>query len=274
MATKDYLPSKDKQDVGFDDNLNEEEDLKKGKVNSNTTNSSTLSLHIAAYENSTESSSYWFDATKEKSLNDIIKRKNAKPIIIDSNCVIQNAFEFPRQQEEDQILHPELMAFKASQTLLNPNQSPGSNDFEENNLSSDSDQICLFRKADGSFYRVDFSELRLPDDEFWEMAAGEEFDVPDVGMCTYVLSGNNDFLDERIRNESEETEEISPPAIKASRKRKAVDAESSTNSTHPTPVPLERVCELLIDNVSALSKSVHNLTQKVKKNELDLKKAQ
>uniref|UniRef100_A0AC34FDA2 Uncharacterized protein n=1 Tax=Panagrolaimus sp. ES5 TaxID=591445 RepID=A0AC34FDA2_9BILA len=94
--------------------------LKKSK----SANNSTLSLHIAAYENSTEADS---DGRKKESSNS----KNEKTTVIKkwNNTSkkghfkgLQNPFEFPRQQEEDQNKYPEVMQFKASQRLRCPNK--------------------------------------------------------------------------------------------------------------------------------------------------------
>uniref|UniRef100_A0AC34G357 Uncharacterized protein n=1 Tax=Panagrolaimus sp. ES5 TaxID=591445 RepID=A0AC34G357_9BILA len=86
------------------------------------TNNSTLSLHIAAYENLIENTS---DSIKEESLKmkqgkigSIKKWKTAKAVFDGSNFT--NPFEFPRQQENENM-EPEMMQFKASQQLLNPN---------------------------------------------------------------------------------------------------------------------------------------------------------
>uniref|UniRef100_A0AC35GYA6 Uncharacterized protein n=1 Tax=Panagrolaimus sp. PS1159 TaxID=55785 RepID=A0AC35GYA6_9BILA len=95
-------------------------ELKKEKF-STAKNNSTLSLHIAAYENSIEADSLFNNGTK-KSLkqSDFIKKgENLKQFFAAS---IQNPFEFPRQQENDKS--KETAHFKASQRLTNPNSTP------------------------------------------------------------------------------------------------------------------------------------------------------
>uniref|UniRef100_A0AC35FAU2 Uncharacterized protein n=1 Tax=Panagrolaimus sp. PS1159 TaxID=55785 RepID=A0AC35FAU2_9BILA len=92
-----------------------------GKIScSSSTSNSTLSLHIESYENSTVSG--LFDETK-KSLkqNDLI-RGNAKQLFTDFESVIQNPFEFPRQQKNVEAKTSEVAQYTASQRLLNPNQ--------------------------------------------------------------------------------------------------------------------------------------------------------
>uniref|UniRef100_A0A914RBP7 Uncharacterized protein n=1 Tax=Panagrolaimus davidi TaxID=227884 RepID=A0A914RBP7_9BILA len=79
---------------------------------SNTGNSSTLSLHIADYVNSVKAV-----ASKEIGDENVgLKRKSF------FNSVNQNPFEFPRQQSGDKPTEPELIRFRASQRLLNPNR--------------------------------------------------------------------------------------------------------------------------------------------------------
>uniref|UniRef100_A0AC34GS99 PDZ domain-containing protein n=1 Tax=Panagrolaimus sp. ES5 TaxID=591445 RepID=A0AC34GS99_9BILA len=76
-------------------------------------NNSTLSLHIAAYENSSDS-----DGKKEEERGSKIK-KQLKEVF---PGFIQYRYDIPRQQE-NQKNESEMMQFKASQKLLDPNQA-------------------------------------------------------------------------------------------------------------------------------------------------------
>uniref|UniRef100_A0A914P999 Uncharacterized protein n=1 Tax=Panagrolaimus davidi TaxID=227884 RepID=A0A914P999_9BILA len=79
---------------------------------------STLSLHTEPYENSIQSKT-----EKPLKQNGLIKKQEKrKQIFADSITVIQNLFEFPRQQNYE-ASDPEIAQFRASQRLRNPNQS-------------------------------------------------------------------------------------------------------------------------------------------------------
>uniref|UniRef100_A0AC35FCB2 Uncharacterized protein n=1 Tax=Panagrolaimus sp. PS1159 TaxID=55785 RepID=A0AC35FCB2_9BILA len=81
--------------------------------------SSTLSYHISAYENSIEAST----ATNESNSNTKAAKldtKNDKPLFAPSI----SKFEIPRQQDDnDPSKKQEIMQFKSSQKLLNPNNN-------------------------------------------------------------------------------------------------------------------------------------------------------
>uniref|UniRef100_A0AC34FL98 Uncharacterized protein n=1 Tax=Panagrolaimus sp. ES5 TaxID=591445 RepID=A0AC34FL98_9BILA len=89
----------------------------------NSVNSSTLSLHITAYENSNEADTADTECRGNKTLAK--KLENIKQGFVGTSSFTQNPFEFPRQQE-DQKNHPELMQFKASQRLLIPKEENSS----------------------------------------------------------------------------------------------------------------------------------------------------
>uniref|UniRef100_A0AC35FKD4 Uncharacterized protein n=1 Tax=Panagrolaimus sp. PS1159 TaxID=55785 RepID=A0AC35FKD4_9BILA len=81
-------------------------------------NKSTLSLHISAYENSIKVAA--FDLFSGGNTEGSIK--NGKHIFAaPSTLVIQNPFEFPRQQN-DKVSEPEVSQFEYSQRLFNPNK--------------------------------------------------------------------------------------------------------------------------------------------------------
>uniref|UniRef100_A0AC35F469 Uncharacterized protein n=1 Tax=Panagrolaimus sp. PS1159 TaxID=55785 RepID=A0AC35F469_9BILA len=109
---------------------NEFEKIKKQwkKNGSNTSINSTLSFHISAYENTFESVVSNFIGDKSvKSL-----RKDKQIFADVSTFLIQNPFEYPRQQQNDEMLEPEVSHFKASQHLINPNEASNKIDKQGN----------------------------------------------------------------------------------------------------------------------------------------------
>uniref|UniRef100_A0AC34FME2 Myb-like domain-containing protein n=1 Tax=Panagrolaimus sp. ES5 TaxID=591445 RepID=A0AC34FME2_9BILA len=94
-------------------NINYDSEQKNGLKDAKSANNSTLSLHIAAYENLIEGD---LDAGEKEE-----GPLPAKQFFTDSTF-IQNPFEFPRQQENEDIRTPEVAQFKASQKLLDPNK--------------------------------------------------------------------------------------------------------------------------------------------------------
>uniref|UniRef100_A0AC35EWF2 Uncharacterized protein n=1 Tax=Panagrolaimus sp. PS1159 TaxID=55785 RepID=A0AC35EWF2_9BILA len=104
-------------------NLNDktEDEVKKRwkKDGLSDASSSTFFLHISAFENSKEV------AALDILYGENFELKRNKTNI--NNLMTQNPFEFPRQQEEDKVTEPEVMGFRASQRLLDPNQPTSSN---------------------------------------------------------------------------------------------------------------------------------------------------
>uniref|UniRef100_A0AC35GSS2 HAT C-terminal dimerisation domain-containing protein n=1 Tax=Panagrolaimus sp. PS1159 TaxID=55785 RepID=A0AC35GSS2_9BILA len=121
--------------------LNENnDDLKKpwkNKNNLNATNKSTISLHIAAYENSNEAVA--LDLFNDENTEGLRKRKFGS-IKTSEQCFTHslkslNPFEFTRQQSGDRRNEPEVMHFSASQQLLESQPSTASQQFENNDVN-------------------------------------------------------------------------------------------------------------------------------------------
>uniref|UniRef100_A0AC34FN96 Uncharacterized protein n=1 Tax=Panagrolaimus sp. ES5 TaxID=591445 RepID=A0AC34FN96_9BILA len=109
-------------------NLNSDSGEKEEFKEAKSVHSSTLSLHIAAYENTVEAS-LDSDSCKNQDLDyksenriSINKWKTPKYFFSGLPSTFQNPFEFPRQQENEGTKAPEVAQFKASQKLLNSNQ--------------------------------------------------------------------------------------------------------------------------------------------------------
>uniref|UniRef100_A0A914QYF1 Uncharacterized protein n=1 Tax=Panagrolaimus davidi TaxID=227884 RepID=A0A914QYF1_9BILA len=104
----------------FNDDNNDLKKRWKNKNILNTSNKRTLSLHIAAYENSNEAvTSDLFDDENIEGL----KKEKLESIKISKQCFTdrlksRNPFEFPRQRSGDRINEPEILRFSASQRLL------------------------------------------------------------------------------------------------------------------------------------------------------------
>uniref|UniRef100_A0AC34F3A2 C2H2-type domain-containing protein n=1 Tax=Panagrolaimus sp. ES5 TaxID=591445 RepID=A0AC34F3A2_9BILA len=112
--------------LNFHQKSEEQHEFKESK----NTNKSTLSLHIAAYENLVEDDKD--DSKRKKKRVD----KTSKLVFTGSSSFITHSFEFPRQQEEDRSNYPEVMQFKASQRLRNPNEENFNVNESNNTISS------------------------------------------------------------------------------------------------------------------------------------------
>uniref|UniRef100_A0AC35G0K9 Uncharacterized protein n=1 Tax=Panagrolaimus sp. PS1159 TaxID=55785 RepID=A0AC35G0K9_9BILA len=132
---REKLQSWDNKASSFTTLIEGNDDLKKRWKNENTlktTNKSTLSLHIAAYENSIEAA-----------VSDLFVNENNEGLkkekfgSIKKRCFInslksRNPFEFARQKNGDQRYEPEVMQYKSSQQLLGSNRPSSSQQIGHN----------------------------------------------------------------------------------------------------------------------------------------------
>uniref|UniRef100_A0AC35F0I3 Uncharacterized protein n=1 Tax=Panagrolaimus sp. PS1159 TaxID=55785 RepID=A0AC35F0I3_9BILA len=103
----------------YNHGINHEKEKEEKSIFTKTTNS-TLSLHIATYENSNQACGT-FDGKTDKAEG---SKKWKNQICLASSFINQNPFEFTRQQNAE-TSEPELSHFKASHRLLNPNKRSG-----------------------------------------------------------------------------------------------------------------------------------------------------
>uniref|UniRef100_A0A914Q742 Uncharacterized protein n=1 Tax=Panagrolaimus davidi TaxID=227884 RepID=A0A914Q742_9BILA len=115
------------------------------------TKNSTLSLHIIDYKNSFEVDSLIEkdENIKKEKYESIKEKEGSNQICMTSTHVIQNPFEFPRQQN-DKVFEPEVSQYKASQRLINSDQK-------------ELDEIS----QDGTISPPSYSVRELPDGRFY-----------------------------------------------------------------------------------------------------------
>uniref|UniRef100_A0AC35F0E1 Uncharacterized protein n=1 Tax=Panagrolaimus sp. PS1159 TaxID=55785 RepID=A0AC35F0E1_9BILA len=161
---------------------NEEEVKKKWKKDVLSDSiSSTLSLHISAYENSKEITG--LDTLDDGNVgfkkNKINMDKQLFP-----RLMIQNPFEFPRQQEENQAKKPEMMGFKTRNSLLGSGKPTPLNTIHIPNPVADSN-VKFFNQEYPSNPNVQpcLVSPQMQQQQFHSHPS-------DLGSSVYLLSGN------------------------------------------------------------------------------------
>uniref|UniRef100_A0AC34FCS0 SANT domain-containing protein n=1 Tax=Panagrolaimus sp. ES5 TaxID=591445 RepID=A0AC34FCS0_9BILA len=204
----------------------EEDEFKKAK----NTNSSTLSLHIAAYENLIEVKNDTLNVVENEVLHrkDLLKKWETLNHFVDgSSSIIQNPFEFPRQQD-DKISRPEMMQYTASQNLLNPNQmdqniqNTSSPKMSKNATEKQRDETGDYAVGDDEDDGID-NEDTIAEDELHELdedndlealQAEAEMDIEELRKRYYggilgANEGENAGSSDTARDDEEEEEETS-----------------------------------------------------------------
>uniref|UniRef100_A0AC35G5H1 Uncharacterized protein n=1 Tax=Panagrolaimus sp. PS1159 TaxID=55785 RepID=A0AC35G5H1_9BILA len=146
---------------------------------SNTINNSTLSLQIAAYENSNEADALNvfgdenIEGLKEEKFGSI---KTSKQCFTDNLKSRVNPFEFPRQENE-KVSQPEVSQYKASQRLLNdkPKASAAAKDSVDlTSTTTDSEDEVFFDAAE----QVD--DEFIIDEPFGDIVANNRGQIEDI----------------------------------------------------------------------------------------------
>uniref|UniRef100_A0AC35GBG1 Vitellogenin n=1 Tax=Panagrolaimus sp. PS1159 TaxID=55785 RepID=A0AC35GBG1_9BILA len=138
--------------IKLDNKVTEEKPKKQWKKERSfsTTIKSTLSLYISTNERSVEAfASDSFGSKNKEDLKNGISQsiKNDKQLVT-SSFIIQNLFEFPRQQN-DEVQPPEVSQFRASESLLNSNEAlnNGQQDLSMSNLTLFKEQLLNLHES-------------------------------------------------------------------------------------------------------------------------------